>query len=96
MSLINSWISICPSPSRSPFLNSVSTSDEETTLPPATDMSCFISSLSITPSPLVSNLLKAVLASDTLPKVIPTEEYEVTDEKEVEEEVDWNVDTEWD
>jgi hypothetical protein len=41
----------------------------------------------MTPSPLTSNLLKAILASLTLPKVIPTEQNELEEELENEEEV---------
>ena len=48
-----------------------------------------ISSKSTTPSPLISNLWKAALASDTLPKVIPTEQKEAedTDDEKEDEEV---------
>ena len=47
----------------------------------------FISSWSITPSALMSNFLKAALASETLPKVIPMEQKEAEETEEVNEEV---------
>merc|ERR1719495_665406 len=48
-------------------------------LPAAEFIICLISSLSITPSPFMSNLWKALLASETLPNVIPTDMKDVDD-----------------